>query len=177
MLGLSVGGEAHLGVVYEPARDRLYAGVVGQGAIVREGGLTRAIGVPPMADPKAPRLVQSRAKRASLTDRLVERLGITERQRRGSMGIKACLVAAGGADLYVSFSDKSSAWDSCGPEAIVRAAGGCFVDLAGRPLVYGRARRALRNRHGLIACNPACFAHVMPDVQAIASSAGFLAGR
>jgi 3'(2'), 5'-bisphosphate nucleotidase len=174
MLGLSIDGEARLGVVYEPARDRLHAGVVGRGALLREGGATRAIRVPPMADGAAPRLVQSRAKRASLTDRLVERLGITERQRRGSMGIKACLVAAGGADLYVSFSDKSSAWDSCGPEAIVRAAGGCFVDLAGRPLVYGQGRREVRNLHGLIACNPACFARVMPDVEAIAESAGFL---
>jgi 3'(2'), 5'-bisphosphate nucleotidase len=172
MIGLAIGGAARLGVVYEPARDRLCGGVVGEGAFVREGGVTRPIHVAPSVDPDAPRLVQSRAKRAALTDRLVERLGITERERRGSMGIKACLVADGSADLYVSLSDRSSAWDSCGPEAIVRAAGGLFVDLAGRPLVYGR--RGVRNLHGLLACHPGCFDRVMPTVREVAVSAGLL---
>jgi len=40
------------------------------------------------------------------------------------------------ADLYVHLSDKTSAWDACAPEAILRAAGGVFVDLGGSSIEY-----------------------------------------
>ncbi|MBC7173913.1 MAG: 3'(2'),5'-bisphosphate nucleotidase CysQ, partial [Polyangiaceae bacterium] len=83
-----------------------------------------------------------------------------------------CLVAAAEADLYVSLSDHSRAWDSCGPEAIVRAAGGRFVDLAGRPLVYDPS--SLRNLNGLMASNAACFDRVMPEIRSTALRVGLL---
>ncbi len=172
MIGLAVDGRATLGVVFDPTRDLLYTGVDGQGAWLTTSGVARPIVVGTEAAPAALRLVQSRARKASITDRLARRLGIVHRERRGSMGIKACLVAAGRADLYVSLSDRSRAWDSCGPEAIVRAAGGRFVDLAGRDIVYDTSR--LRNVHGLMASNAACFDAVFPEVHAVAARAGLV---
>ncbi len=170
MIGLAIEGRATLGVVFDPTRDRLYAGIVGEGATLAVSGVERPIAVGSEAAPAALRLVQSRARRASITDRLARRLEITRRERRGSMGIKACLVAAGEADLYVSLSNRSRAWDSCGPEAIVRAAGGRFVDLTGRDVVYDPSH--LRNLNGLMASNAACFEAVLPEVRAVAEGVG-----
>ena len=48
----------------------------------------------------------------------------------------------------------SSAWDACGPEAILRGAGGRFTDMAGQTMIYGGTD--LRNRKGLVATNAAC---------------------
>lgn len=172
MIGLAIEGRAKLGVVFDPTRDRLYAGIVGKGATVTVSGSERPIAVGNEPAPARLRLVQSRTRRPTNTDRLARRLRVAHSERRGSMGIKACLVAANDADLYVSLSDHTSAWDSCGPEAIVRAAGGRFVDLAGREVVYDPLH--LRNRRGLLASNSACFEAVLPEVRQAARRAGLI---
>ena len=61
--------------------------------------------------------------------------------------------ALGERDLYVNPSSKSSAWDTCAPEALLVQAGGRLTDLGGRPLLY--AARELRNERGLLASNGA----------------------
>src|SRR5688500_17613366 len=38
MIGLAIGGRAQLGVVYQPALDKLYTGVVGEGALLEHDG-------------------------------------------------------------------------------------------------------------------------------------------
>ncbi|MBW2213942.1 MAG: 3'(2'),5'-bisphosphate nucleotidase CysQ, partial [Deltaproteobacteria bacterium] len=86
--------------------------------------------------------------------------GITHETTMGSVGLKAGLIAEQEADLYVHISDKSSAWDACGPEAVLRAAGGRFTNLAGNPYRYGGSD--LRNRSGILGCNAAAFDAVLP---------------
>ena len=51
------------------------------------------------------------------------------------------------ADLYVHVSDKSSLWDACGPEAILKAAGGCFVHVDGSQIEYRATEMA--NKKGI----------------------------
>jgi 3'(2'), 5'-bisphosphate nucleotidase len=167
MIGLAVDGRATLGVVFDPSRDKLYRGVVGQGATVVERGRASALAVGDEREPARLAFVGSDSQPGSAADLCVARLGIRKRARRGSMGIKACLVAAGEADLYASFATYSRAWDSCGPEAIVRAAGGRVVDLTGAELVYDPKR--LRNSRGLMASSAACFDAVLPTVRAVAT--------
>jgi 3'(2'), 5'-bisphosphate nucleotidase len=41
MLGLAIGGEAKLGVLYQPELDKMYRGVVGQGASLEQQGERR----------------------------------------------------------------------------------------------------------------------------------------
>ena len=41
MLGLAIDGDAQVGVVYQPSKDKLYRGIVGQGAYLEEAGATR----------------------------------------------------------------------------------------------------------------------------------------
>jgi 3'(2'), 5'-bisphosphate nucleotidase len=57
---------------------------------------------------------------------------------RRSSSIKYCDLAGARADLVVVAHDLSY-WDVAAAEAILCAAGGCMLDLKGRPLVYDRA--------------------------------------
>jgi 3'(2'), 5'-bisphosphate nucleotidase len=174
MLGLALGGEAKLGVLYQPVKDKLYRGVVGEGAVLEHAGEQRSLEVSDIADPAELRLVVSRSHRSSKTDRVVERLGIRNETKSGSVGLKIGMIAERAADLYVHVSDKSCAWDACGPEAVVRAAGGRFTDLAGEPFAYGGTD--MQNRKGILACNGAAFSRVAPVVAEVAREVGFLGG-
>ena len=173
MLGLAIDGAATLGVVYQPVLDKLYLGVVGHGATLTVKGETRKLEVSEVAAPADLRLVVSRSHRSGSTDRLVQRLGIRNEAKSGSVGLKVGLIAERAADLYVHISDKSSAWDACGPEAILRAAGGRFTDLGGDVYCYGK-EPDLRNGRGILACNTAAFDAVLPAVREVAREAGLV---
>ncbi|MEZ4427742.1 MAG: 3'(2'),5'-bisphosphate nucleotidase CysQ [Nannocystaceae bacterium] len=170
MLGLAIGGRAQLGVVYQPVTDTLYCGVVGAGASLERGGQTRALSVSQTAEPSALRLVVSRSHRSQETDLVIRGLGVTSEQPCGSVGLKVGLIAEQRADLYVHMSGHASRWDSCGPEAILRAAGGRFTDLLGREISYRSAR--MKNASGILACNAAAYDAVLPVVSAVARAAG-----
>ncbi|MFI5308611.1 MAG: 3'(2'),5'-bisphosphate nucleotidase CysQ [Polyangiales bacterium] len=171
MLGLAIEGRAVLGVVYQPVGDTLYRGVIGQGAQLEQRGALRPLTVSELAEPARLKLVVSRSHRSSKTDAVVQRLGITAERPSGSVGLKVGCIVKREADLYVHISDRSSKWDACGPEAILRAAGGRFTDLLGRPIDY--RENDLRNASGLLACNAAAFDAVLPVVSAVAREAGF----
>jgi 3'(2'), 5'-bisphosphate nucleotidase len=158
--------------VYEPENDKLYSGVVNDGAFLEDGGERRALRVSDVADPSRLKLVVSRSHRNRAVAEVVARLGITEEANRGSVGLKAGLIAEQKADFYVHISDRSSRWDACAPEALLKAAGGCFTDLAGNPYRYGGTD--MRNRAGILACNAAAYEAVLPVVREAARSAGLI---
>jgi 3'(2'), 5'-bisphosphate nucleotidase len=172
MLGLAIDGVATAGVVYEPVSGKLYSGVVGEGARVEEGGQRIELEVSEVADPSQLRLVVSRSHRNRAVAELVARLGITQEMTSGSVGLKAGLIAEQKADFYVHVSDRSSRWDACAPEAILKAAGGRFTDLAGNPYRYGGSD--MRNRSGILACNAAAYEAVLPAVREAGRSAGLI---
>ncbi len=172
MIGLAIDGEARLGVVYQPTEDKLYRAVVGDGAFLEQGDKTWVLKVSDVKEAKDMRLVVSRSHRSEHTSKLVEKLGITQEFPSGSVGLKVGLLAERKADLYVHLSDKTSAWDACAPDAILRAAGGQFVDLAGHSLEYSGAE--LKNKRGLLACNRKGFDSVAPAVLEIAKEAGLV---
>ena len=173
MIGLAVDGEARLGVVYRPVRDRLYRGVVGDSAFVDIGDRSYTLRGSDESDPEKLRLVVSRSHRSEATSALVERLGIVNETRSGSVGLKVGLIARREADLYAHLSPHSWAWDACAPDAILRASGGRFTDLGGRSFVYGGAD--LRNLRGILACNNgATFERVRDAVAAVAEENGLL---
>jgi len=170
MLGLSIDGRAALGAVYQPVGDKLYRGVVGHGASLEHAGTTRALHVSTTATPSALRLVVSRSHRGSQTDGVVAALGITHERPSGSVGLKVGLIAEQEADVYVHPTGHTSLWDSCGPEAILVAAGGRFTDLFGAPIDYRSTQ--IKNVRGLLACNSAAFDAVLPAVASVARAAG-----
>ena len=172
VIGLAIDGEAQLGVVYQPTTGKLWRGVVGDGAFLEERDKTYVLRPSDVTDPAKMRLVVSRSHRSAATDAIVQRLGITQETVSGSVGLKVGLIAERKADLYVHLSDRSSAWDACGPEAILRAAGGSFTDLAGRQIQYGTGE--LRNHRGILACGRKGFDKVLPVVSQVAREAGLI---
>ncbi|HEX2675282.1 MAG TPA: 3'(2'),5'-bisphosphate nucleotidase CysQ [Polyangiales bacterium] len=171
MIGLSIDGSSQLGVVLQPSEDKLYRGVVGAGAHLEHAGKTRELHVSTQAATRELRLIVSRSHRPKSTEELMQRLGISKEVISGSVGLKIGHIAEQTADLYVHVSDKASAWDACAPEAVLRAAGGRFSDLAGKPFVYGKAD--LRTSGGILACNAAAFEAVLPVVSEIGTREGF----
>jgi len=69
-------------------------------------------------------------------------------------------------------SNKSSQWDACGPEAVLKAAGGRFSDLGGQAYHYGGAD--MRNNRGILACNAAAYDAVLPIVRKVAQGIGLI---
>ncbi len=172
MIGLAIGGASKLGVVYQPALDKLYAGVVGAGATLEQQGQTRTLRVSQEANPARLRLVVSRSHRPASIEQIMARLGAQQEMPSGSVGVKVGLIAEQRADLYVHVSDKSSLWDACGPEAILHAAGGRFSHVDGSAIQY--ASGDMRNRRGILACNAASYQRVVEVVRAVSLEQGFL---
>ena len=172
MLGLALDGVATAGVVYRPDNDQLYCGVVGDGAYLEQRGVRSSLGVSTVANPRDLKLVVSRSHRNRAVGNLVSQLGISQETTCGSVGLKAGLIAEQKADLYVHIADRSSMWDACGPEAVLKAAGGRFTDLAGNPYRYSGTD--MRNRNGILACNAAAYDAVLPVAREAARAAGLI---
>jgi 3'(2'), 5'-bisphosphate nucleotidase len=145
--------------------------VVGEGACLEQGGETRELHVSQTAAPADLRLVVSRSHRGDAIDALVDRLGIRDERPSGSVGLKVGHIAEQNADLYVHVSNKACKWDACGPEAILRAAGGRFTDLLGGAFNYAEAE--MQNARGILACNAAAFEAVLPTVAKVGRDAGY----
>lgn len=174
-IGLAVRGEAVVGVVYAPVTGKLYAGIVGGGCVLEQNGETRALKVTPVGpdvDPGKLRLVVSRSHKSKKTELIRRELGITQVIEHGSVGLKCGLVAEGAADLYLHPSDRSYRWDSCGPEAILRAAGGDLRDFGGTRYRYDGSE--LRNHRGIIAGSTGALAIVGPVAARVAREAGLV---
>ncbi len=155
MIGLAVDGEARLGVVYQPTEDVLTWGAGGLAYSERRDGVTR-LACSRNADPRRAVMVVSRSHRSKSVSRVAEQLGVSREEPLGSVGLKVVRIAEGTADLYVSLSASTSEWDACGPEAILRAAGGLMTDALGEPLRYNK--ESPKTPRGLLASNGALHA-------------------
>jgi 3'(2'), 5'-bisphosphate nucleotidase len=127
-------------------------GIVGAGAWKEASpGKRDPIRVSGIDDPNATRLVSSKSHRSDYHGRFRRAFGITDELAVGSVGLKVALIADGSRDLYVYPGSQTKIWDSCGPEAILIAAGGTVTDSDGNMLCY--TDRALGNPRGLVASN------------------------
>jgi 3'(2'), 5'-bisphosphate nucleotidase len=145
-------GIAVRGVVYAPAKNRLFLGEIGGGAyevdtqVTRapDLGAARAIHVRP-----APRdgltAVASRSHRDKKTDEYLAHYPVKDFITAGS-SLKFCLVAAGEADIYPRHGTTME-WDTAAGHAVLSAAGGTVTRLDGSPLRYGRVVDGFTNPH------------------------------
>ncbi len=85
----------------------------------------------------------SRSHLDTTSESFLRRLPIGEERSIGS-SLKFCLLAEGLADVYPRFAPTME-WDTAAGDAVLRAAGGVVLDIAGRPLVYGKVDDGLRN--------------------------------
>jgi 3'(2'), 5'-bisphosphate nucleotidase len=158
MIGLCIDAQPVLGVVFAPALDRLFSGIIGHGAHEHVAGEAIALRADP--EPTEPfRVLASRKHPPPGLARVLARFDAPIRIPRGSVGIKCGLVAAGEADLYLHPSPGTSLWDCCAPQAIATAAGLRFTTAAGHPVPYDPARVA--NPAGILVAAPPLHTRVL----------------
>lgn len=70
----------------------------------------------------------------------------------------------GKASVYVFASGGCKKWDTCAPEAVLRAAGGELTDVRGQRYAYG-AHEPHRNRTGVLAAaDPGLHRHALDKI-------------
>jgi 3'(2'), 5'-bisphosphate nucleotidase len=135
-IGLIVGGTPRLGVVYQPALDRLHLGLVGEGAWLEENKERRAISTRALGERRDAVASKSHFNQAT-ADYLDQAIGACDYVAVGS-SLKFCLVAEGRADIYPRLSPTSE-WDTAAGHAVLLGAGGRVDGPDGTPLMYGKA--------------------------------------
>lgn len=171
-IGLAVAGAPVAGVVYAPASEKLYWGAEGEGAVLEHRGHSQHLRVEPVREVKDIRLVVSRSHKSKKTEVIRRELGIANVREIGSVGLKAAAIAEGSADLYLHPSTKSSRWDSCAPEAVLRGAGAVLVDFAGNPYPYDGVE--IDNLRGIVACAAGTLELVKPIFTRVARETGLI---
>ena len=119
------------GVVYAPAKGRLFYTLADGGAVEEKGpfgptpGELAPIGVNSMPDNRGLMVVASKSHRDAATDAYINRYGVRDMTSAGS-SLKFCLVATGEADLYPRLG-RTMEWDTAAGDAVLRGAGGEVV--------------------------------------------------
>lgn len=179
MIGLAVNGQAQLGVVYRPEGDVLYAGDLEREAWMEQGGIRSALVIKEQDSGRPLTLAVSRSHRHPMVEKVSRVLDVGNEIPSGSVGLKIGLIARGEADVYLEPGPYTKLWDSCAPEAILRAAGGAFTTILGQSLIYGQrvssmvpVKDQLANVHGLLASNGFCHERVVEALQPVVEKLG-----
>lgn len=159
MVGLVEDGEVILSGVYKPVGDRLFYAMKGKGAFLEEFGKVRKIFVSKRENCADLRFLVSRFHLRDEEIQLSKSLGIKEMVKSGSAGLKACLIAANEADLYLNTSDKTFEWDICAADLIVSEAGGLVTDRNGKKIIYNKNNP--RNLQGFLVSNGQMHSHIL----------------
>ncbi|MDO1529124.1 3'(2'),5'-bisphosphate nucleotidase CysQ [Fulvimonas sp. R45] len=135
-------GRPVLGVVLAPVTGELFAAAQGDGAWwqAEEGGDWERISTRALAQP--PRVAGSRSHGGAQEDTLRRLLGDDYALQPLGSSLKFCLLARGGADVYLR-RGPTSEWDTAAAQCVLEQAGGAVLDLHGRPLRYNRGESLL----------------------------------
>jgi 3'(2'), 5'-bisphosphate nucleotidase len=167
-IGLAVNGQPVLGVVYQPTSKKLYYAAQGLGAFLENGGSATRLHV--SGEDVAARLTiaESRSHRSARVEAVRQRLRIPESILSGSVGLKIGIICEGRAHLYLHTGHRTHLWDTCGPEAILREAGGRMTDVSNLPLRYDTPD--VRNPNGIIATNSVIHDRAVAATQSVLAS-------
>lgn len=138
MIALMAYGKPVLGVVFGPVKDLLYYAVRGQGAFKEANGETRRISASHYASSQPLSKLRITVSLRQNVDWVRARLTPDldyELVPLGSSSLKSCLVAEGGADIYMRIGPTGE-WDTGATQCIVEEAGGRILDLYLQPLSY-----------------------------------------
>jgi 3'(2'), 5'-bisphosphate nucleotidase len=138
------------GVVYLPAKNRLFVGEIPSGAFE----ISTAPGSKPdfsgmkrisvrAAPPDGLVAVASRSHRDYQTEEYLKNFPVKDFAAAGS-SLKFCLVAAGEADIYPRLG-RTMEWDVAAGHAVLAAAGGNVTTIDGRPFTYGKVEEKFAN--------------------------------
>ncbi|MQY41917.1 3'(2'),5'-bisphosphate nucleotidase CysQ [Epibacterium sp. SM1969] len=136
-------GEPTRGVVYAPARERMFFTLADGTAVEETGafdpetiGETRPIRVAD-SNNDALMIVASKSHRDQATEDYINKYQVKDSKSAGS-SLKFCLVATGEADLYPRVG-RTMEWDTAAGHAVLLGAGGQVVRFDNHePLLYGK---------------------------------------
>jgi 3'(2'), 5'-bisphosphate nucleotidase len=152
MIGFVEKGQPLVGVVLEPAKDRLTYAVAGQGCWRRDGdGEATRCHVTTTADLSAATLTQSHSRDPNKPSREVVALHPARVIETYSAGIKLAQVARSEADIYLNTYQNFHDWDIAAGHILVAEAGGTVTGLKGQTLRYGE--EGAWQRYGLLGTN------------------------
>lgn len=130
-IALIKNGKPEAGVIFAPALDELYWGVVGEAAFFNGQPITTRT-----AHASSLVAVASESHRDTQTDRWLEENNVSNTMSIGS-SLKFCLIARGDADIYPRFGPTME-WDTAAGQAILMAAGGSVQHPDGNNFTYGK---------------------------------------
>jgi 3'(2'), 5'-bisphosphate nucleotidase len=137
------------GVVYAPARDRLFYTLADGSTVEETGGFAKDTVGPnaPISvskpDNSALLIVASKSHRDQATEDYIAKYSVADSKSAGS-SLKFCLVATGEADIYPRVG-RTMEWDTAAGHAVLSGAGGHVVRFDDHsPLVYGKEGYAMR---------------------------------
>ena len=142
-IALVEGGVPVRGVVYAPAKDRMFytradgtsveeAGPFSKSEVGAQTGISVAD-----SDNDALMVVASKSHRDAATDAYINRYAVKDMKSAGS-SLKFCLVATGEADLYPRLG-RTMEWDTAAGHAVLSGAGGQVLRFDTlEPLSYGK---------------------------------------
>ena len=134
-------GYPALGLVYAPVLETLYVGEIGQGAWKQTGEVKRESISVGIAQIEAPIFVASKDHAGPAVAKLLAQHSHAKTRSMGS-SLKFCLLAEGGADVYLR-DLPTMEWDTAAAQCVVEAAGGQVQTLTGERFKYAKA--GLRN--------------------------------
>jgi len=142
-IALVENGSPTPGVVYAPAKDRMFFTRADGQSVEETGdfdvdnvGPTQPISVA-SSDNAALMVVASKSHRDQATDDYINKYAVKDSKSAGS-SLKFCLVATGEADIYPRVG-RTMEWDTAAGHAVLSGAGGHVVRFDDHsPLVYGK---------------------------------------
>jgi 3'(2'), 5'-bisphosphate nucleotidase len=152
MIGFVEKGRPVVGVVLEPAKDRVTYASLGDGCSRRDGGAAPIrCQVTATADLSAATLTQSHSRDPKKPSKEVVALHPAHVIETYSAGIKLAQVARGEADVYLNTYENFHDWDIAAGQILVTEAGGKVSGLKGQELRYGE--EGAWQRYGLLGTN------------------------
>ncbi len=124
-----------LGIMYEPALNRMSYALKERGAYLKEDGTEKKLSISGEKSFEKMSILVSCHHLMPKELQLIERVKIGNKITRGSVA-KIAVIAEGKAHIYINSSDKTSEWDTCAGALIIKEAGGEITDLDGNDLVY-----------------------------------------
>jgi 3'(2'), 5'-bisphosphate nucleotidase len=135
-IGLVRDGGMALGVVFIPALNEMFTGIVGRGAWKRDSSGEAPIHARTPPDEGLTVVASRLHGDTAQLDAFLAGRRVARTLNYGS-ALKFCRVAEGGADLYPRFG-RTMEWDTAAPQAVLEAAGGRVVTTDGARLRYGK---------------------------------------
>jgi 3'(2'), 5'-bisphosphate nucleotidase len=160
MIGFAKNARPIAAVILCPALGETYLGAEGVGAFMMNAHGTRSpVRVGNVTTLASSRCAVSRHHRCGGTSARLQALAVKELVAVGSAGVKGVRIAEGQLDIFAHpTSGCMKLWDTCAPDAIVRAAGGIFTDALGQAFNY---RGAVSQGRGMLAANPTLHAEAV----------------